>query len=625
MRRNFQRLSQGALTSTVSVVAPITNSGGIGLNYSSTSGLAVVAGALKILLDGTTLAQSASGLKVNVIAESQVTNLVTDLASKVPSTRLINTTAPLQGGGDLSADRTLSITQASSTTNGYLSSTDWTTFNSKGSGGTTLTAADASIQFPTSTTISVLPYHGLSTESGGLALYSDAASALGPQVTVSVTLNSTSAHTTRVGVAAFVSSTSTGLTQANNAVFGDFTLGDGSGSHVIALYQGSTVLSSTTVVNHTSSTALSVCNLVIHGAVASLMLNGSTMVSALIGTNDFAAVGFYGDSSASVARIRAWGASTGTVTFVNDRFDPGTYNTSQTLAVQNANYESFSLTGGFGNPANIFNSSTNTERTQPPSSTAGSEGLAINTNSGQAYVWKPSRTTHYEWGVAIAASSGLQIGTTGLSVRPLDTSLSTGIDGLTVTGFQPLANDPSNQFTGQSWFNSTSGLVKTNLITSTTTLPANLVTLFWGGANSSVIQNTTTKIDFTPSVTIPAGFFNVAGRAVRLTAVLGQNYTSGNFTFGLDWGTTPIWSTNFATAASNTWIEILVTTTATGSSGSFLAVGRTGGASQAQAFANFATTINLTTANALQFFGKWSVASSTNQAQVSYWTAELIE
>ena len=55
----------------------------------------------------------------------------------VPSTRTIATTAPLQGGGDLSADRTLSIPQASNTINGYLSSGDWITFNNKGNGTVT--------------------------------------------------------------------------------------------------------------------------------------------------------------------------------------------------------------------------------------------------------------------------------------------------------------------------------------------------------------------------------------------------------------------------------------------------------------------------------------------------------
>jgi hypothetical protein len=52
-------------------------------------------------------------------------------SSKVPTTRTISTTAPLSGGGDLSANRTLSITQANTSTNGFLSSTDWTTFNGK--------------------------------------------------------------------------------------------------------------------------------------------------------------------------------------------------------------------------------------------------------------------------------------------------------------------------------------------------------------------------------------------------------------------------------------------------------------------------------------------------------------
>ncbi len=49
----------------------------------------------------------------------------------VSSSRSINTTAPLQGGGDLSADRTLTITQATTGSSGYLSSTDWNKFNDK--------------------------------------------------------------------------------------------------------------------------------------------------------------------------------------------------------------------------------------------------------------------------------------------------------------------------------------------------------------------------------------------------------------------------------------------------------------------------------------------------------------
>jgi hypothetical protein len=56
---------------------------------------------------------------------------IPSIAGLVPDTRTISTTAPLSGGGDLSANRTLSITQATTTVDGYLSATDWTTFNSK--------------------------------------------------------------------------------------------------------------------------------------------------------------------------------------------------------------------------------------------------------------------------------------------------------------------------------------------------------------------------------------------------------------------------------------------------------------------------------------------------------------
>lgn len=49
----------------------------------------------------------------------------------VTNARTISTTSPLTGGGDLSADRTLAINQATTTNDGYLSFTDWNTFNNK--------------------------------------------------------------------------------------------------------------------------------------------------------------------------------------------------------------------------------------------------------------------------------------------------------------------------------------------------------------------------------------------------------------------------------------------------------------------------------------------------------------
>lgn len=50
---------------------------------------------------------------------------------QVPVTRQINTTAPLQGGGNLTSDRTLSIPQATSSVNGFLLAADWVNFNGK--------------------------------------------------------------------------------------------------------------------------------------------------------------------------------------------------------------------------------------------------------------------------------------------------------------------------------------------------------------------------------------------------------------------------------------------------------------------------------------------------------------
>ena len=50
----------------------------------------------------------------------------------VYTSRYVNTTAPLTGGGDLSANRTIVIPKGTTSVDGYINATDWATFNSKG-------------------------------------------------------------------------------------------------------------------------------------------------------------------------------------------------------------------------------------------------------------------------------------------------------------------------------------------------------------------------------------------------------------------------------------------------------------------------------------------------------------
>jgi hypothetical protein len=61
-----------------------------------------------------------TALEMAVLAESDITNLTTDLAAKALASRLINTTAPVTGGGDLSADRTIVVSAATTTTTGVV-------------------------------------------------------------------------------------------------------------------------------------------------------------------------------------------------------------------------------------------------------------------------------------------------------------------------------------------------------------------------------------------------------------------------------------------------------------------------------------------------------------------------
>ena len=65
------------------------------------------------------------------ISESDVTGLTSDLAARALTATQIVCVAPVLGGGNLSTNRTISMTHAASGQDGYLTGADWITFNSK--------------------------------------------------------------------------------------------------------------------------------------------------------------------------------------------------------------------------------------------------------------------------------------------------------------------------------------------------------------------------------------------------------------------------------------------------------------------------------------------------------------
>jgi len=89
-----------------------------------------------------------------------LTSDIPSLTGYVPTTRTISTTSPLSGGGDLSANRTLSITQATTSVSGYLSSTDWNTFNGKQDAITLTTTGTSGAATLVGSTLNIPQYSG---------------------------------------------------------------------------------------------------------------------------------------------------------------------------------------------------------------------------------------------------------------------------------------------------------------------------------------------------------------------------------------------------------------------------------------------------------------------------------
>jgi hypothetical protein len=111
----------GSVWNSIGGLASVTDTNSIDLTNTS--------GAVSADLKLSSAAAGAGNDKLTLSIETD--GLLAQTVSKVPLTRTVSTTAPLAGGGDLSANRTLSISLADTATDGYLSSTDWNTFNNK--------------------------------------------------------------------------------------------------------------------------------------------------------------------------------------------------------------------------------------------------------------------------------------------------------------------------------------------------------------------------------------------------------------------------------------------------------------------------------------------------------------
>jgi hypothetical protein len=78
----------------------------------------------------------------------------------VATTRSIGTTAPLSGGGDLSADRTIAIAKATASVDGYFAATDFTTFAAKQDSITLTTTGTSGAATLIGATLNIPQYSG---------------------------------------------------------------------------------------------------------------------------------------------------------------------------------------------------------------------------------------------------------------------------------------------------------------------------------------------------------------------------------------------------------------------------------------------------------------------------------
>lgn len=120
---SFDTTPDNSVTATEKV--RITGAGNVGI------GTTIPGGALVVMSGNVGLGTWKPTQLLDVKGTANATTLTQGGTSVVLTTRSIATTAPVAGGGDLSADRTITCNVASGSQPGCLASADWTTFNGK--------------------------------------------------------------------------------------------------------------------------------------------------------------------------------------------------------------------------------------------------------------------------------------------------------------------------------------------------------------------------------------------------------------------------------------------------------------------------------------------------------------
>lgn len=270
-------------------------------NNALSNGSLIVPSGISITATGTGVIQATSVSPSVTVPWSQITATPTTL-SGYGVTNTLTTTAPITGGGALSANLTIAMPAATGSVNGYLTSADWTTFNAKQPAGSYLTAltGDGTATGPGSAVFTLAAVASAGTSGSSTAI---------PVITINA-----KGLTTTITTAAVIApaGTLTGTTLAAGVVTSSLTtvgtIGAGTwqGSIVAGLYGGTGVANS-------GKTITLGGNLATSGAFATTLTATGTTTLTLPTTGTLATLAGTEALTNKTYNGNSWTAGTGTL------------------------------------------------------------------------------------------------------------------------------------------------------------------------------------------------------------------------------------------------------------------------------------------------------------------------